>query len=275
MGSTEQPDPVRVALEGLELPDDGSVWVGPYEQLHGAGYSLLRAKRHGIYARDICNYHARVRTKIVALILQHDATGQVEDSSALDNALGGFYFNAAIQRVVWASERLIKSFVGIPCACGRPPEAHANSRRFGKLLQDAKVRVEHIKSEDKNGIASTAAMLDEFPEEEYKRETQFDPRFALAMLRYDVNNRKHAIFSPLTRDRRSARRNYSVDAKSWSSASQNDQMQLACRAFQKVCLAYNEMRRWQPLARTRRDASGAHSSENVTINSVPSDESSR
>jgi 7-keto-8-aminopelargonate synthetase-like enzyme len=46
-------------------------------------------------------------------------------------------------------ERLIKSFVGIPCACGGPPEAHANSRRFSKLLHDAKVRIEHIKSEDK------------------------------------------------------------------------------------------------------------------------------
>jgi hypothetical protein len=81
--STDQPDPVRDTLECLELPDDGSVWVGPYEQLHGAGFSLLGAKRHGIYARDICDYHVRVRTKIVALILQHDATGQVEDKSAL------------------------------------------------------------------------------------------------------------------------------------------------------------------------------------------------
>jgi hypothetical protein len=63
--STDQPDPVRDTLECLELPDDGSVWVGPYEQLHGAGFSLLGAKRHGIYARDICDYHVRVRTKIV------------------------------------------------------------------------------------------------------------------------------------------------------------------------------------------------------------------
>jgi hypothetical protein len=267
--STDQPDPVRDTLECLELPDDGSVWVGPYEQLHGARFSLLGAKRHGIYARDICDYHVRVRTKIVALILQHDATGQVEDKSALDNALAGFYFNAAIQRVVWPSERLIKTFVGIPCACGRPPEAHANSRRFGKLFQDAKVRIEHIKSEDKNEMARTAAMLDHFPQ----RETQFDPRFALAMLRYDVNNRRHAIFSPLARDRRSVRRNYSVRLTSWSSAPQNDQMQLACRAFEKVCLAYNEMRIWQPLAPTGHDASGASSSESVALNGATSDES--
>jgi hypothetical protein len=49
------------------------VWVGPYEQLHGAGYSLLRPQRHGIYRHNICNYRARIRTKIVTSILQHDA----------------------------------------------------------------------------------------------------------------------------------------------------------------------------------------------------------
>jgi hypothetical protein len=93
------------------------------------------------------------------------------------------------------------------------------------------------------------------------------------MLRYDVNNRKHAIFSPLARDRRSARRNYSVRLTSWSSAPQNDQMQLACSAFEKVCLAYNEMRIWQPLAPKGHDASGASSSENVALNGATSDES--
>ena len=70
---------MRAALELLEVPLDGSVWVGPFEQLQGAGYSLLAAKRHGIYTRDTFNYHARVRSKIVALILEQDVTGQVQD----------------------------------------------------------------------------------------------------------------------------------------------------------------------------------------------------
>lgn len=67
------------------------------------------------------------------------------------------------------------------------------------------------------------------------------------MLRYDVNNRKHAIFSALVRDRRSARRHDLAGATAWSTTPQNRQMELASKGFEQVCLAYNEMRNWQPL----------------------------
>jgi len=245
----QEPDDtiVRAALELLAVPEHGTVWVGPFEQLHGAGYSLLAAARYGISSRDICNYHERVRKKIVSLILEQHATGQTQDNWALHNALAGFYFNAAIQRVVWASERLIKTFITITCTCGRPAERHSSSKRFDKLLKDAKERIEHLRVEDKNEMPQTAAMLSQFPDEEYKRETKLDPKFTLAMLRYDVNNRKHAIFSALVRDRRSARGHDLAGATAWSTTPQNLQMQLASRAFEQVCVTYNEMRNWQPL----------------------------
>jgi hypothetical protein len=250
-GGVDSETAVRVALEVLEVPQDRSVWVGPFEQLQGAGYSLLAAKRHGIYTRDICNYHARVRSKIVALILEQDATGQVQDQPALDNALAGFYFNAAIQRIVWASERLIKTFVGIYCGCGRDPEEHFNSRNFSKLLKDANLRLAHLKLQDKNEMIQTAGMLAQFPDEEYKRENKFDAKFILAALRYDVNNRKHAIFGPSTRDRRTSRRVPPAEALTWSSKPQNVQMQYACEAFHQICLSYKELMNWQPSASVR------------------------
>ena len=209
---------------------------------------MLAAKRHGIYTRDICAYHSRVRSKIVALILEHDATGQVQDKSALDNALAGFYFNAAIQRIVWASERLIKTFVGISCGCGRDPEEHSNSRSFPKLLRDANLRIAHLRSEDKYEMPHTAGRFAQFPDEEYKRENIFDPKFVLAALRYDVNNRKHAIFGPSTRDRRTSRRVPSAEALTWSRKPQNVQMWHACEAFHPVCLSYKELLNWQPSA---------------------------
>jgi hypothetical protein len=59
------------------------------------------------------------------------------------------------------------------------------------LLTDANLRIDHVKSEDKNDLPQTAVMLPQFPDEEYKRENDFDPKFILATLRYDVNNRKH------------------------------------------------------------------------------------
>lgn len=248
MSARSEEDTVRATLEALSVPEAKSVWVGPFEQLQGAGYSLMAAKRHGIYSRDISNYHERVRTKIVALLLEQDTSGQVQDKSVLDNSLAGFYFNAAVQRIVWASERLTKTFVGIPCGCGRGPEEHANSRQFPKLLKDARVRIEHLKSDDRIGMAHTAGMLDQFPGVEYKRETLFNSKFTLAMLRYDVNNRKHLIFGPLARDRRKTRGNGSNESAIWSSTPQDTQMRLACRAFCQVCVAYDELKNWQPSA---------------------------
>lgn len=239
---------VKAALERLTVPEDGTVWIGPFEQLHGAGYSLLAATRHGILSRDLFNYHARVRTKIVRLILEHHTTGQTQDKSALDNALAGFYFNAGIQRVVWASERLIKTFVGIKCACGRAAEKQSSSKRFCDLLKAAKVRMEHLRQQEKHEMPCTDAMLSQFPDKEYKHESILDPNFTLAMLRYDVNNRKHSLFGPLVRDRRSSCQGVSASAKTWSITPQNHQMQLACEAFRRVCLAYNEQANWQPSA---------------------------
>ena len=106
---------VRDALKTMGLPNVGTVWIGPYEQLHGAGFALLAAARHGVHQRDLSNYHLRVRTNIVQIILEHDELGKVADRFAFDNAMAGFYFNSAIQRIVWASERLIKTFVSVPC----------------------------------------------------------------------------------------------------------------------------------------------------------------
>jgi hypothetical protein len=51
---------VRDALKAIGLPEVGTVWIGPYEQLHGAGFALLAATRHGVHRRDLSNYHMRV-----------------------------------------------------------------------------------------------------------------------------------------------------------------------------------------------------------------------
>lgn len=238
---------MRNALKTLELPEKGSVWIGPYEQLHGAGYALLAADQHGVYERDFHNYHEKVRAKIVRLILEHPDTAAISDKSAFDNAVAGFYFNAAIQRIVWASERLIKTFVAIPCICKRPAEKNADSRNFGRLLQDSKLRMKHLISADKTNLPDTTAMLNQFPTHEYNHESAFDSNFTLSMLRHDVNNRKHAVYGPLAQDRKSARPGSNTQPETWSGAPQDCQMHLACRAFEVVCRAYNELRGWHPI----------------------------
>ena len=241
---------VRNALKAIGLPEIGTVWIGPYEQLHGAGYALLAAIRHGVHRRDLSNYHVRVRARIVQTILEHDAEGKATDEFAFDNAIAGFYFNAAIQRIVWASERLIKTFISVPCICGRKPEQNADARKFPKLLKGAKLRRDHLISEDKRTFPELSALLNQFPDEEHKRESPYDPQKALAMLRYDVNNRKHAVYDSLARDRKSASGGCDFAPTYWSDAPQDCQMHLACKSFDLVCRAYDELRDWQPNMQT-------------------------
>lgn len=251
MCQTAEPDMqcVRDALGSLRLPEEGSVWVGPYEQLHGAGYALLSAQRHGVYERDLRKYHARVRTKVVSSILEHADTGEPSDKSAFDNAIAGFYFNSAIQRIVWASERLVVTFITLQCACGhRPPEKNAKSRNFGELLRSAGRRMNHLRLEDDKPLKAVSEMLKQFPEREYGDKSKYNPSETLAMLRYDVNSRKHAVYGPLARDRKSANFACRATPENWSDAPQNCQMHLACVAFEAVCRVYNELRDWQPTA---------------------------
>lgn len=234
---------VRTALKTMHLPDAGTVWIGPYEQLHGAGYALLAAARHGVYERNLSNYHERVRTRVVQTILEHDEAGTVTDKFVFDNALAGFYFNSGVQRLVWASERLIKTFDSIPCLCKRAAEPDHKSRKFSDLLRAAKTREQHLISDDKVSFPAFSGMLNQFAT--YTRQSRYAPGNALAMLRYDVNNRKHAVFGPYAKDRKSAG-DCNVAPNSWSDAPQNCQMHLACISFDVVRRAFDEVRDWQP-----------------------------
>jgi hypothetical protein len=238
---------VRNALKAIGLPEVGTVWIGPYEQLHGAGFALLAATRHGVHRRDLSNYHVRVRTRVVQTILEHDELGKVTDEFVFDNAIAGFYFNAAIQRIVWVSERLIKTFISVPCLCGRGPVKNAGPKRFGDLLKDAKSRLDHLLADDKRTFPELSALLNQFAEKQpRKRESPYDPEKALAMLRYDVNNRKHAVYGTLASDRKSAGGGCNVTPSYWSDAPQDCQMHLACNSFDLVRRPYDELRNWQP-----------------------------
>jgi hypothetical protein len=189
----------------------------------------------------------RVRAKVVQTILEHDELGEVTDRFVFDNAIAGFYFNAAIQRIVWASERLIKTFVSVPCICGRSPKKNANRQKFPDLLDDAKSRLDHLLCDNKRTFPELSALLNQFEEKQpRKRESPYDPEKALAMLRHDVNNRKHAVYGAHASDRKSAGGCCNLAPRYWSVAPQDCQMHLACNSFDLVRRAYDELRDWQP-----------------------------
>lgn len=242
---------VRDSLLGLRVPRRfNSAWIGPFEQIVGAGYALLAAEQHGVFRRNLDHYYPRIQAKIASLLTEHFSKNQTSDQSAFDDWTSGFYFNSAIQRIEWAAERLLLTFAGIDCSCGRrtaEPSVSKGKPRFPVILQAAEDRLDHVRRDDGNHLRSTRAVRDQFmPGKQYGRSDPLASKQILAMLRYDVNNRKHNIYKPSdTLDRKSAGQG---DGKTWSTSGADVQMDLACEAFVLVCSAYNELTVWNPNA---------------------------
>lgn len=240
---------VLSGLQGLLPPARyDSVWIGPFEQLVGAGYALLGAGQHRINERDLDLYYLRVQKKITALVKDRFTSGKASDEDAFDKWAAGFYFNSGIQRIVWASERLLLTLSTVDCPCGsRPTEKDVLGDRphFPAVLAGALARLEHVQNDHGTDLRKTRNMRNH-QVGKYKRSDPLDPKRILAMLRYDVNNRKHKVYGRSNLlDRQSAKKG---DNKTWPSASADVQMDLACQAFEIVCEAYRELKDWNPRA---------------------------
>ncbi len=120
---------------------------------------------------------------------------QSSDKAAFDDWVSGFYFNSGIQRIVWAGERLLLTFASIERSCGgRPMESAVSTARprFPAILQGAEERLDHIVKDNGHALVETRNGRGQFVPE-YERGQPLDSR-VLAMLRYDVNNRKHKVY---------------------------------------------------------------------------------
>lgn len=240
---------VQKALGGLQVPlRHDSAWIGPFEQLVGAGYALLAAEQQGILERDLELYHLRVQRRITSLILEHFTRGSLQDRGTFKDWTSGFYFNCAIQRSVWAAERLLLTFAAIECACGKrgaEGSVATDIPKFPSILKATDARLEHVLMDDGKDLLKTKAVRGQFPSE-YHRIDPLNRGAILAMLRYDVNNRKHRIYGRTKlRDRESAKKG---DNKTWSTSGAELQMELACEAFVLVCECLNELMEWNPSA---------------------------
>ena len=85
-----------------------SAWLGPFEQLVGAAFSLIESEKRG-FSRKRYNplYHPMVQRKIVSLLEELEAGQESTEQSALDSWLSRYYFNSSIQRMTFAAERLV------------------------------------------------------------------------------------------------------------------------------------------------------------------------
>lgn len=165
-----------------------------------------------------------VQCKIVSLLAELEAGRESTQKEALDDWLSRYFFNSGIQRVTFAAERLIATFAALPCVCGgRPPEI-PSGRSLAK-------------------IKGALTQLDT----RYDRGDPFDPSKGLAMLRQDVNSRKHSPY----------KRSETLDSMpppasgsiTWADAGFTKRMEIAVDCSALVCSAYTELLAWYPLAK--------------------------
>jgi hypothetical protein len=228
-----------------------SVWLGPFEQLVGAAYSLIESEKRGFSSRAYSPvYHPMVQCMIVSLLEGLEAGKKITQQDALDNWLSRYYFNSGIQRVNFAAERLVATFAGLPCKCGtRPPEITISNHRppnFQQRLDGAQARLTHVEAEYTTPLTKLKAVLGQLTAR-YDRNDPFNPSTGLAMIRRDVNSRKHSVY----------KRSETLDALprpasgrvTWPEAGCNARMETAVDCLELVVGAYGEMLAWYPTAK--------------------------
>ena len=227
-----------------------SAWIGAFEQLMGAVFSLMESDKRGFSHRDhsLAVYHPVVQCRIASLLRELDAGTEITQKDALDQWFSRYYFNSGIQRVTFAAERLMATFAALPCRCGsRSPEITIRNNKppkFKERLNGAQIRLTHVETEYA-ALPSLKAVLGQLGTP-YDRNEPFDPTRGLAMIRHDVNNRKHSVY----------KRSETLDSLprpssgtvTWSDAGSQARMETGVACVELVGSAYGELLTWHPRA---------------------------
>ena len=223
-------------LSKLDVPsDEDSVWIGPFDQLATCAYALLQAENRGFHARETEAYYTDVFAKIARLLFAKTP----DDSAvvALNNYVSSFYFNAGIQRLTFAAERLIATFCGVYCDCGKEPMVKRGERTpsWLALLRLGQCRLEH---------PHFATLLPDFRQMLSRArgwdQKSYAPDKCIALLREQVNPKKHSIYD----------RTWVMEHKPIMPETRwlpTDQMSIAVEGFGLVCRAYSELLAWNPV----------------------------
>jgi len=240
------------ALGQLQAPAlHNSAWIGPFEQLVGAAFSLIESEKRGFSRRKYNPmYHPMVQCKIVSLLGELEVGQENPQKGALDSWLSRYYFNSGIQRVNFAAERLMATFAALECKCGRrPAEVTITNHRppnFPQRLIGANNRLTHVETEYTVPLTNLKALLGQLGTR-YSRNDPFDPSKGLAMIRRDVNSRKHSVYKRA--EVLDSLPHSASGARTWSDAGCLAQMETAVDCFELATGAYTELLAWYPMAK--------------------------
>jgi hypothetical protein len=218
---------MQTIIEGLArltAPPEGTVWIGPFEQLAGAGYALLTAHRLGIGTRGRrINYHDEVRRTVIPTLVAHLKDGSAA-APMVTKWLAGFYFNAAKQRLVWTDERLLRGFVATGCS-GCSWRSGYVGGDMPKVVELANLCVDHAMACRKKQLIHTAQLI-----------RAHDLSGPLMLLRRGVNARKHSLYPELQ---------HTIEGR----VPETQQVRFARDVFDLLVEAYAELLQWCPASR--------------------------
>jgi hypothetical protein len=238
---------VRDALAALECPKYGdSIWAAVFEHLAGAAYALMAAERHGYSRRDSrrFQFQPHVRQQIASWLAGYSFPQHISDHEANDELISGFYFNSAVQRLVWVAERLVTLFSALPCPCGRHPEAHpeGGAPTFHDYWKGATKRIDHLAFEHRTDLLQFGLVVLQMAPDRHQREIDFNPEMVLAMMRFAVKHQSPTMGV-------CERHHNGHDRLTWSTAAPVLQIKSAGDAFALLSRAYNELVHWDADAR--------------------------
>jgi hypothetical protein len=203
-----------------------------YEQIMGATYGLLMAQALGFESRSLSpQYHQDVRLQLPALI-ERGSVNPLGTEAGWQTWGNGFYFNAAIQRIVWVGDRVLTVFARLKTNCC-PVVLRPRCDVLGirGLLSDAALRLAH---EHFAWAGEVRRFVDVLNQDFDPARDVSDQNYFVA-IRWDVNQRKHAIGG--------FHRSSAGAAKTgkWKDLGADKQIEYALKAFELVVRAYSEV----------------------------------
>lgn len=205
-----------------------------YEQIIGAAYGLITAERMAIRERKLTSsYHQEVRLKL-AQILANEEPFSMHAPKEWITWANGFYFNVAIQRLIWVGDRLLTVFGRLPAICCEVVPQIPRKRGLGleALLEDARNRLGHEHFSTSPNVAKIVAMLST-PFDALQ--TEVTESNYLRAIRWDVNKRKHAIGG----FHRSSVADVDTAQEPWIGLGQDKQFEFALKGFKIICDVYS------------------------------------
>jgi len=228
---------VNEAVNFLPIPPEEDICLcSCYEQLIGAAYSLLTADIYGIQTRDTKGYHYAVRVKLSQLLLNATDLPFRPTGGPCATWASGFYFNTALQRIVWTGERLLKIFASLRITCCNDAltRKNYNLKGIGPIKGSVDKRLRHLTAKHNRGnqliALQTLYDLTAINRVDLDKDDVTDANY-FGAIREDVNMRKHSL---------GAFNRSSTLSTKWSGLKER-QVMYAVKAFCVVCRVYAEL----------------------------------